>query len=215
LHHPITIILLLGSYDPQTKSCLELVKEEIVKSYSGENLYAFLLDTVETYDTDKFTILVERLNKKVTIFVFHQFDSRLIDVEDVKIEKDLDETVYTFLKNKYDIKKTKKTPIFKKFDIMMRISQNIIVLRDKEETRGGEYLELLHAIFQNYSDKIWFFRRDGIQLSAMLMEYLDNFRIKIRSYNSEKNLLSSVMRVLGYEISKLRNKTKEKPTKDS
>jgi len=191
------------------------VKEEIVKSYSGENLYAFLLDTVETYDTDKFTILVERLNKKVTIFVFHQFDSRLIDVEDVKIEKDLDETVYTFLKNKYDIKKTKKTPIFKKFDIMMRISQNIIVLRDKEETRGGEYLELLHAIFQNYSDKIWFFRRDGIQLSAMLMEYLDNFRIKIRSYNSEKNLLSSVMRVLGYEISKLRNKTKEKPTKDS
>jgi len=191
------------------------VKEEIVKSYSGENLYAFLLDTVETYDTDKFTILVERLNKKVTIFVFHQFDSRLIDVEDVKIEKDLDETVYTFLKNKYDIKKTKKTPIFKKFDIMMRISQNIILLRDKEETRGGEYLELLHAIFQNYSDKIWFFRRDGIQLSAMLMEYLDNFRIKIRSYNSEKNLLSSVMRVLGYEISKLRNKTKEKPTKDS
>lgn len=191
------------------------MKEEIVKSYSGENLYAFLLDTVETYDTDKFTILVERLNKKVTIFVFHQFDSRLIDVEDVKIEKDLDETVYTFLKNKYDIKKTKKTPIFKKFDIMMRISQNIIVLRDKEETRGGEYLELLHAIFQNYSDKIWFFRRDGIQLSAMLMEYLDNFRIKIRSYNSEKNLLSSVMRVLGYEISKLRNKTKEKPTKDS
>lgn len=191
------------------------MKEEIVKSYSGENLYAFLLDTVETYDTDKFTILVERLNKKVTIFVFHQFDSRLIDVEDVKIEKDLDETVYTFLKNKYDIKKTKKTPIFKKFDIMMRISQNIILLRDKEETRGGEYLELLHAIFQNYSDKIWFFRRDGIQLSAMLMEYLDNFRIKIRSYNSEKNLLSSVMRVLGYEISKLRNKTKEKPTKDS
>ena len=62
MQQPIAIVLLLGSYDPRTKSTLENVKEDIVKNFSGENVYALLLDTVEEYSADHLEILTELLN---------------------------------------------------------------------------------------------------------------------------------------------------------
>lgn len=58
----------------------------------------------------------------------------------------------------------------------MRVARLIFLIRDREETRGGEYVELMHALFREHSNKVWFFKREGIQLSAMLMEYLDKLK---------------------------------------
>lgn len=196
---PITLILLLGSYDPQTRFYLESVKEEIAKHFSGENLYALLLDNVEIYYVDTFQVLAELFNKDmVTLLVFQ--DSRLIDTYDVALKNGLDETVYGFLKEKYDVKRITKESIFNKFNSLMRITKSIFLIRDKEETRGGEYVELLHALFQGHSSKVWFLKREGIQLSAMLMEYLDKFKVNIRTYNNQEDLITAIMRILKYEL---------------
>jgi len=83
LQQPIAIVLLLGSYDSRTKSTLENVKEEIVKNFSGENVYALLLDAVEEYSADDLEILTELLDhNQVTIFIFQQ--NQLIDMYDLK-----------------------------------------------------------------------------------------------------------------------------------
>jgi len=190
---------LLGSYDPQTRFYLENVKEEIAKHFSGENLYTLLLDNVEIYYVDTFQVLAELFNKDmVTLLVFQ--DSRLIDTYDVALKNGLDETVYGFLKEKYDVKRITKESIFNKFNSLMRITKSIFLIRDKEETRGGEYVELLHALFQGHSSKVWFLKREGIQLSAMLMEYLDKFKVNMRTYNNQEDLITAIMRILKYEL---------------
>ena len=198
MQQPIAIVLLLGSYDSRTKSTLENVKEEIVKNFSGENVYALLLDAVEEYSADDLEILTELLDhNQVTIFIFQQ--NQLIDMYDLKLENELDATVYNFLKQKYQIKKLDKLPIFEKFNMLMQIAKAIFLVRQKEETRCGEYLELMHALFRGHSEKIWFFKRNGIELSSMLMEYLDKFKVKMRTYKKEQDLTTTIVRILKYE----------------
>jgi hypothetical protein len=198
LPQPIVIILLLGSYDPKTKPILENLKEEIIKNFSGENVYALLLDIVEEYLADDLEILTELINEdKVTLFIFQH--NQLTDVNDIKLEGELDPTVYNFLKQKYNIEKINKLPIFEKFDILMQIAKTIFLIRHKEETRGGEYLELMHALFRGHSEKMWFFKRNSIELSAMLMEYLDKFKVKMRTYRKEQDLTTALTRILKFE----------------
>jgi len=200
LREQIRIILLLGSYDPQTKSCLEDVKEEIAKRFSGENVYAILLDYVEIYFADTIQVLAELLDaNRVTLFVFQE--NILSDVYDMNLTGSLDETIYSFLKEKYGVPKINKQPVFNKFDFLIQLAKAVLLIRDKEETRGGEYIELMHVLFQRYSGKVWFFKRNGIRLSAMLMEYLDKFKVNMRSYADCQDLKTAIIRILGYGLS--------------
>jgi hypothetical protein len=200
LRETIAIILLLGSYDSETKFHLESLKEEIAKSFSGENVYAFLLDNLEIYHSNIVQVLIELFNEtKATFFIFE--GDKLVDVCDIDVKNGLDETVYAFLKEKYDVEKINKPPIFEKYTILMRLAKAIFLIRHKEETRGGEYLEFMHALFSGYSEKVWFFKKNGLQLSAMLMEYMDKFKVNMRTYNDEKSLTSTVIRILKYTLS--------------
>lgn len=179
---------------------MEILKEEIAKGFSGENVYTVLLDNVEVYFADTIQVLVELLNtKRVTLFIFK--DNVLSDVYDIDLKNGLDETVYSFLKEKYVVKKIVKEPVFNKFSNLMRLAKTIFLIRDKEETRGGEYVELIHAISQGHSDKVWFLKRNGVRLSAMLMEYLDKFKVNMRTYNDKQDLITEVTRILKYELS--------------
>lgn len=92
----ITVVLLLGSYDPQTKAYLETIKEGITRSFSGEGLCTFVLDNLEIYSADSFQILEEQTSdKKVTLFIFERWGVPS-DVYDVETENSLDESVYFF-----------------------------------------------------------------------------------------------------------------------
>jgi len=199
LDKPLVTVLLLGSFDPQTKARLESVKDEIVKTFSGENTYALLLDSVEVYFSDVVEVLTELSNENtITLFVFQ--DNQLIDMADLKLEKDADSTVYDYLKKQYRIKQFSRRPIFEKLDVLMRNAEVIFLLRDKEETRGGEYLELIHALFRDQAGKLWFLKRNDIVLSSMLMEYLDKYGVKLRTYQAESDLKTMVIRVLNYQL---------------
>ena len=197
---PIATILLLGSFDPQTKAQLENIKEEIVKTFSGENVYALLLDGMEVYFSDVVEVLTELSGEdRITLFIFQ--DEQLVDMEDLKLKKaDIDKTVYNYLKKKYGITEFNRLPIFDKLDVLMRNAKVIFLLRDKEETRGGEYLELMHALFRGYAEKIWFLRKNGIALSAILMEYLDKYEVKMRTYQGRSDLEKAVIRTLQYQL---------------
>ena len=199
---PIVTILLLGSFDPQTKAQLEDIKEEILKTFSGENVYALLLDGVEVYFSDVVEVLTESSGEdRITLFTFQ--DNQLVDMDDLKLEKaDVDKTIYDYLRKKHNITKFNRLSVFEKLDVLMRNAKVIFLLRDKEETRGGEYLELMHALFRGQAEKIWFLKKNGIALSAMLMEYLDKYEVKMRTYQGRRDLESAVIRTLKYQLQK-------------
>jgi hypothetical protein len=195
MDRPIIVILLLGSYDPQTKSYLEIVKEEIAKRFVGENAFSFLLNNSDVYISQTIQALVEVSNKrKAALFVFQ--DNALIDVHEIAFKKDLDGVVHSFLKEKYEVQEFNKLSVFSKYDILMGLARVLFLIRDKEETRGGEYVELMHALFQKHSEKIWFFKREGVRISEMLMEYLDRFGVKIRPYIDKQDLVEEIIRIL-------------------
>jgi hypothetical protein len=199
MQRPITTILLLGSFDHQTKAQLENVKEEIAKTFSGENVYALLLDGVEVYFSDVVEVLTELSTENmVTLFIFK--GNQLLDMDDLKLEETVDKTVYNYLKKEYNITEFKRLPIFDKLDTVMRNAKIIFLLRDKEETRGGEYLELMHALFRGHAEKIWFLKKNSIALSLMLMEYLDKYKVKMRTYNEKSDLTTAVIRTLRYQL---------------
>ncbi len=190
----------MGSFDPQTKPLLANAKEEIVKAFSGENVFALILDKLEIYTAGDFEILAELSTEKmITLFIFQ--NSELVDMADIRYrERYADMTVYQYLRDTYLIQKMEKLSIFNKLDVLMRDAVAVFLLRHKEETRGGEYLELMHALFRGHADKIWFLRRNGIALSEMLMEYLDKYGVKMRTYNEENELVSNILRILKYQL---------------
>lgn len=58
----------------------------------------------------------------------------------------------------------------------------------------------MHALFRGHSNKILFFKKEGIELSAMLMEYLDKHKVVMRSYKSEQELVDSIIRIVMYRL---------------
>ena len=194
------IVLLLGSYDSETKHVLESIKEEIAKRFQ-EKILVSLLENLDIYVADDIHVLTETFGKnKISIMVYEEKGSILSEIYDTDLTDNPDEVVYSFLKEKYGIETLEKHPIFSKFDMLMQLAIEIFLIRHKEETRGGEYLELMHAIFQRHSDKVWFFKKEGIHLSDMLMEYLDSFRVKLRPYADLSELINEVSRVLEYTL---------------
>lgn len=104
-----------------------------------------------------------------------------------------------FMKDKFGVASISRQSVLNKFDILARVAKTVFLIRDREETRGGEYVELAH-IMGNYGEKIWFFRRDGVRLSSMLMEYLDKFGIKIRPYTNRDRLVEGAIRILRHKL---------------
>ena len=60
----------------------------------------------------------------------------------------------------------------------------------------------MHALFRGQADKIWFLKKNEIELSAMLMEYLDKYAVKMRTYREEKDLTDNILRILKYQLQK-------------
>ncbi len=171
-----------------------------MKYFAGENVYALLLERLEIYETDVGLVLTEQVaDDRMSVFLFQ--DNQIADVDDIKVHSNNFETsLYSYLNEKYGARKISKHTVFDKLDNLMLSANAIFLLRHKEETRGGEYLELMHALFRGHSNKIWFFKKESIELSAMLMEYLDKHKVVMRSYKSEQDLVDSMIRTILYRL---------------
>lgn len=192
----LSIVLLLGSYDKKTKKILDSLKEEIAKTYSGRVL-AFLLSNLDLYETDKFQVLTEtEENISTTVYIFD--NTGLQEVYDIplKLGDDQSQVLYNSLKNKFSIGKIQKTTTAKKFDYLLTASEVIFLIRNKEETRGGEYVELMLSLLEQNAPDVWFFKKEGIHISSMLMEYLDKFGVIMRPYFDTEELAIGIIRVI-------------------
>ena len=194
----VSIVLLLGSYDRATKELLDKIKEEIAKIFAGK-MFAFLLENLEVYMSDRFEVLAEiEDGQQITLYLFE--GSSLRDVVDLplKAEEKPDDIIYSYLRQNFDVSTVNKKSVTAKFDLLMGLAVEIFLIRHKEETRGGEYVELMHVLFTDQAEKMWFFKNNSITISSMLMEYLDKFRIKMRDYTNFDDLKTGILRIIGY-----------------
>lgn len=80
LNRVVSIVLLLGSYDRATKDILDKIKEEIAKIFDGKT-FAFLLENLELYTSDRFEVLAEiEDGLQITLYLFkvHPYEMCLI-----------------------------------------------------------------------------------------------------------------------------------------
>jgi hypothetical protein len=59
-----------------------------------------------------------------------------------------------------------KLTVVDKIIVLMGFYKQIILVRDREEKRGGEIFELIYCIFQGYRDKVCIFKRKRINFPA-------------------------------------------------
>lgn len=195
-----TIILLLGSYDEETKRVLERIKEEIAKisTYYGESIFTLLLENVEIYKTDTDWICVEKFDGKVTFIIFERDSIEAKDVTDFEAKSE--EDIVKMVKN-LGYKSFVKIPVLEKLRVLATISSLVFVIRHKELTRCGEYIELVFLLGKGLDPRmVYILVNSEVEISAMLKELIDYTKINFRAYKNEEDLLETVRRILYYEI---------------
>ena len=195
-----TIILLLGSYDRKTKSTLNKIREEIAKLsvHYDETIFTLLLENVEIYETDTDWICIEKFGEKKTIILFKR-DS--IEVKDV-IEFDAKEDDIEILK-RLGYKSFIRIPILEKLRVLATISSSVFVIRHRELTRGGEYIELAFLLSRGLDPRIvYMLVKSDVKISAILKELIDLTEINFRVYENDEELLDEIRRILYYKVIK-------------
>jgi hypothetical protein len=195
-----TIILLLGSYDRETKSTLNKIREEIAKLsvHYDETIFTLLLENVEIYETDTDWICIEKFGEKKTIILFKR---ESIEVKDV-IEFDAKEDDIEILK-RLGYKSFIRIPILEKLRVLATISSLVFVIRHKELTRGGEYIELAFLLSRGLDPRIvYMLVKSDVKISAMLKELIDLTEINFRVYENDEELLDEIRRILYYKVIK-------------
>ncbi|WP_457555977.1 hypothetical protein [Candidatus Pyrohabitans sp.] len=194
-------ILLLASYDPETKFVISFLKENLLDRFLGENinLHIFVLDSIEVYDTypDSYVFLKERYSdKNSSLYIFE--NRELLDIVEMADES---------LENVINIKgvpkdvNIRKLPVNNKLIFLASIVNKIFILRHKEETRGGEYIELaLLSQDEELTRRMVFFKRENIEISTMVYEILDDKNIAMRTYKGCEELAESIERIIRYDI---------------
>lgn len=91
-------------------------------------------------------------------------------------------------------------PILKKLNATTITVSAILLIREREETRGGEVAELIYFVMTKTSDKVCLFKKEGIALSQMIMEFLDAENVIMRTYQDKDDLLTAILRYLTYRI---------------
>jgi hypothetical protein len=194
----VLLIPLLGSYDRETKSILNIVKEEIAKYSTSftEYIMPLLLEDVEIYYSTTAEIVVEKFNDRATAMIFENdqlkdirdFDARTLD----DVEKELKRLGYS----------CSRLPVMGKLLSLAQNSFLVFLIRHKELTRGGEYIELCFLLLKEglSPSKVYIFIKNDIEISAMLEELIDATKINLRPYRDEEHLAETVRRVIYYEI---------------
>jgi len=194
------LILILGSYDPNTKQVLYAVKDEIAKLstfYDELTLIPVLLADIEIYDlkSDVYRLaLVERFKDKHTVMLFNH-KNELTNVEDVNTPKL--EDVELHMKEHLNITGLRKLDVFEKFRFLAYRSWHVIIIRHEELTRCGEYIELAYLILHRLPIlKITLLIREGIPISTMLKELIRMTRLYHERYKDLNDLLYIVRSII-------------------
>ena len=201
--YKLNLVLLLGSYDQNTKELLIQVKGGIADQYGGEGVYGILLDDTRAYYTGECFVIAEKwADGKWSISLYTHSDGSPIEEFDVSADDDkkLDLEIRTILRKTFGEVSIRKLTVLQKLEELLRISGLVVVVRDKEETRGGEVAELVYTILNGQGKKVCVFKKETVELSTMLREFLDLESVVMRPYKDSADLIRECLRHVSYRI---------------
>lgn len=209
------IVLLLGSYDKKTVELLYKLKENISSHFMNfhDTILIFLLDNIRFYIADikdnnniqqKIRIITELFDENKKISLYMLTENFILDVEDLNIESEnnIEDTIRKHMEEKYTLENIFRPPILEELKFIAGISNTVFILRNDELTRGGEYIELVYLLDRNIlnPNKTFFLKREGFDLSQMVLEILDSHNFQYRTYRNEDSLFNEVNRIIYNEI---------------
>lgn len=196
---PPNFILLLGSYDPDTKSLLYDIREYIANKFQDE-IYGLVLEEVDIYLCDNDYVLLVEKGSAPAFYLFYLY--KLVDVFypdriDRESIENFEIVVRETLREKHGIDIKKKLTILDKLRELARDAKLILIIRDKQSTRCGEYIELAFLLMEGADpSKIIFLWNKDIEISSMVKELLDRFNFNIRIYSSKEDLFEEIYRLI-------------------
>jgi hypothetical protein len=195
------IILLLGSYDEQTRAILNAVKVALAKEFSGEELYCFLIIDLEVFSDAEYGVIVEQYDfPSSTAFIFDN-NAKLLDVIEIQFadafnlqpetEQHLNEWC---IRNGRNISSgLNGYSFFNALDNLFRFAKMIVLIRDREETKGGEYVDLTFGAAK-HADKFTVLYNAKIELSGPTMALMERYNIDNSKYTDQEDLVSILVR---------------------
>lgn len=211
-------VTLLGSYDPETKKLLYAIRESIARKFSDEGVYSMLMETLEYYVVNQlsspislktYDIIVERENG--VNLTFYILDGLSVEVETIPYEKDVESALFNYLIKRGLITpeaKVKNIPMAgdpSLFTFLVSISTLYFIIRLKEETRGGELIELCSILnspnnIQVRGDKVnartFLFKKNNITLSTMFQILLDEENVLLREFEDQDDVLNQINKII-------------------
>ena len=192
----IRYLLLLGSYDPKTRNLMNCLKDELLKRLVSQKILVWILDELEVYRFNGRLAIAEFWDEnKASIYI--ERDGDIAEVYEITLKHTpYDEAVYQFLRKELKAESFERFPIFEKLKTLFSFSLVNVVIRDREETRGGELIELAYALMSGYADKTWLFTKRCIKISTMVESILIQAGSHMMNYRDETDLLEKVLELI-------------------
>ena len=204
-------ILILGSYDPETRSLLYEIKEFIAERFQ-EEVYGLILDETEVYACERegegYIVMVDR--DRPTAYIIHM--GKVVDVIPLGGEPgDIcasEARLRELLEERYGMAIKRRLPVLEKIEALAKPSSLIFIVRHRQLTRCGEYVELTFLLERGVEpSRITFLWNSDVELSSMVKELLDLYNFTFRPYSSREDLKEEVYRLIYYRITRPPGKT--------
>jgi hypothetical protein len=198
-------MMILGSYDKTTKRLMHSIQPPLIRQYTDNKLMVYLLEDLITFDAIDIEsgktamVVLDKSNEfQMTFFVFT--DNEIVESD--TLYSAYDESVVTgYLQQQYGITVTRTSSLLDALEFLCRLSIGTVVIRHEELTRGGELVELCVLVIRGYpSSRLLFARQKEIELSSMLKELLDKYRVKSFPYKTGQELQEGLSEFVSLRI---------------
>jgi len=195
-----TLILLLGSYDPETKRVLYEIREHIARSFH-EHVYGMLLERLEMYDCVRDGqphVLMVECGEEPAAYLFTP-TGQLLDA--IPLESTGPEGAGEAAR-KLGLELRFRLPVLEELSALAHFPDLLtMVVRHRELTRCGEYIELVFLLTQGVEPRrVVFLWNVNVPISTMLRELLDRYNFNLRTYKDERELLEETHRLVYYAV---------------
>ena len=158
----------LGPRNQGPYGCCE---ERHCREFWGSRYLPFLLDELEVYRYDNYFMLVERWSDRVASLHIFTHQGLLEETHELQLKDgNLHQAVLDLLREKYGFNYAERMPVLEKLATVAKTFPAILLIRDREETRGGELIELTYCIMIGTPvERIRLFYRSNVVISQMVM----------------------------------------------
>lgn len=176
---------------------LHRLKDALSAEFDAEDTYIFIIDEMKLYtasnDLESYQLLAEVSKEEVAIFVISA-GGDIVTQRDIPLEGTVNQSVRKWMESRYSTTRFAELPLLTRVESIYGIAQCTLIVREKEETRGGEYIEFGYLLGKIGDRYVNFFSKSGIKLSTMVKELLTDARIPNSTYDDETHLSREAVR---------------------